>query len=179
MRMKLLVKIVDRCVYVLAVIAALILLALLLGVCFATASRYLFNKPFAELIDLAGYSLVFIVFLGAPWLMSKRGHVRIDMFVEMVSPKAQKYWNAATNFAVVIIALVIAYIGFRLTGNYLINDRVMQDVMDTPQWILLLPIPLGSFFLALQALLNGIEDLKCAKSACPAEPEQPLEKAGL
>lgn len=177
--MKLLARVIDRCVLVLAGVAAVTLFLLLLAVCFATFSRYLFNKPFAELIDLAGYSLVFIVFLGAPWLMSKRGHVRIDMFVEMVSPKAQKYWNAATNFAVVIIALVIAYIGFRLTSNYLINDRVMQDVMDTPQWILLLPIPLGSFFLALQSLLNGIEDLKCARSACPAEPEQPLAKAGL
>jgi TRAP-type C4-dicarboxylate transport system permease small subunit len=101
------------------------------------------------------------------------------MFVEMVSPKAQKYWNAAANFVVVIIALVIAYIGFRLTGNYFLNHRVMQDVMDTPQWILLLPIPLGSFFLALQALLNGIDDLKCARSACPPEPPQPLEGAGL
>ena len=177
--MKVFAKIVDRCVWVLAVIAACILLVLLLAVCFATISRYLFNKPFAELIDLSGYSLIFIVFLGAPWLMSKRGHVRIDLFLDKASPKAQHYWNAVTNFAVVFIALVICYIGALLTINYLIKGRVMQDVMDTPQWILLLPIPVGSFFLALQALLNGLEDLKCAKDFCPAKTEEPLEGAGL
>lgn len=177
--MRLFTKIVDRCVWVLAVIAAGILLVLLLAVCFATVSRYLFNKPFAELIDLSGYSLVFIVFLGAPWLMSKRGHVRIDLFLDMASPKVQQYWNAATNFAVVIVALVITYVGTLLTSNYLVHGRVMQDVMDTPQWILLLPIPLGSFFLALQALLNGLEDLKCAKAACPAKTDEPLDGAGL
>lgn len=177
--MRLFTKIVDRCVWVLAVIAAAILLVLLLAVCFATVSRYLFNKPFAELIDLSGYSLVFIVFLGAPWLMSKRGHVRIDLFLDMAPPRAQQYWNAATNFAVVIVALVITYVGTLLTSNYLVHGRVMQDVMDTPQWILLLPIPLGSFFLALQALLNGLEDLKCAKAACPAKTDEPLDGAGL
>lgn len=177
--MRLFTKIVNRCVWVLAVIAAAILLVLLLAVCFATVSRYLFNKPFAELIDLSGYSLIFIVFLGSPWLMSKRGHVRIDLFLDMASPRAQQYWNAATNFAVVIVALVITYVGTLLTSNYLVHGRVMQDVMDTPQWILLLPIPLGSFFLALQALLNGLEDLKCAKAACPAKTDEPLDGAGL
>ena len=177
--MKLFIRVVDRCVYVLAVIAGIILGALLLAVCFATLSRYLFNKPFAGLIDLSGYSLVFIVFLGAPWLMSKRGHVRVDLFMDMVSPRAQKYWDAGTSFAVVIIALVMAYVGFLLTSSYLVNGRVMQDVLDTPQWILLLPIPVGAFFLALQALLNGLEDLKCAKNMCPIEPAETPDGASL
>ena len=79
----------------------------------------------------------------------------------------------------VIIALVMAYIGFLLTSSYLVNGRVMQDVLDTPQWILLLPIPVGAFFLALQALLNGLEDLKCAKNMCPIEPAETPDGASL
>ena len=143
------------------------------------SARYLFNKPFAELIDLSSYSLVFVAFLAAPWLMSKRGHVQIDLVIMRVSPKAQKYWNAMVNFAMVIIALILAYVAMLLTWSYLINHRVMQDVLDTPQWILLIPIPVGAFFLALQSLLNGIEDWKCARSMCPAKVEDPLDGAGL
>lgn len=177
--MKLFAKIVERCVNFLAGVAAVVLLALLLAVCFATISRYTVNKPFAELIDLSSYALVLVAFLGAPWLMGKRGHVQIDLFISRVSPKAQKYWNAGANFAMVVIALVLAYVGMSITINYLINGRVMQDVMETPQWILLLPIPVGSFFLALQSLLNGIDDFKCARSYCRARPQDPEDLGGL
>ena len=170
--MRLFTKIVDRCVYVLAVIAAAILLVLLLAVCFATLSRYLFNKPFGELIDLSSYALVFVSFLGAPWLMARRGHVQIDLFMTRVAPRTQKRWSAGVHFAMIVIALVMAYVGMSITINYLINHRVMQDVMETPQWILLLPIPVGAFFLALQSLLNGIQDLKDAKTASRTKGEE-------
>jgi len=177
--MKVLIRIVDRCVTVLAGVAAAILGVLLLAVCFATISRYTVNKPFAELIDLSSYALVWVAFLGAPWLMSRRGHVQIDLFISRVSPKAQRYWNAAANFAMVVIAMVMAYVGMVITVDYLINDRVMQDVMETPQWILLLPIPVGAFFLAVQSLLNGIDDWKCARALCRAKTQDPVDGAGL
>lgn len=177
--MKLAVKIIDRCVDFLAGVAAVILLVLLVAVCFATISRYTVNKPFAELIDLSSYALVFVAFLGAPWLMRKRGHVQIDLFISRVSPKAQKYWSAGANFAMVVIAIVLAYVAMSITINYLVNGRVMQDVMETPQWILLLPIPVGSFFLALQSLLNGIEDFKGARSLTRVQPEEPFDGAAI
>jgi C4-dicarboxylate transporter DctQ subunit len=162
--MKFITKAIDRCVLALAVVAGFILLLLLLAVCFATMTRYLFNEPFSNLIDYSSYALIFVAFLGSPWLMGKRGHVNIDLFINMLSPKAQKYWNAVIHFLMVIIAAVVAYVGTALTSNYFITGRVMQDYMSTPQWIVLFPIPLGCLFLALQSLLNGIQDIKEAKS---------------
>jgi len=170
-------KAVDRCVSVLAGVAAIILFVLLLAVCFATFSRYLFNKPFASLIDLSSYALVWVAFLAAPWLMGNRGHVHIDLFMSRTSAKAQRYWMVVVDFAMVVIALVIAYVGMLLTVDYFLNDRVMQDWMQTPQWILLLPIPLGAFFLALRSLLNGLEDLKQARSVSSQVPPEELSES--
>jgi len=161
--LKLFTKIVDRCIDVLAGLAALILLAMLVGVTFATFSRYLANKPFAAIIDLSGYALVFVAFLAAPWLMARRGHVSIDLLIEKFSPKVQKYWTAVVSFVMIPVAAIIAYIGALLTYDYLLTDVIMADMMDTPQWILLFPIPLGSFFLALRSLINGVEDIKEAR----------------
>ncbi|MDR3332293.1 MAG: TRAP transporter small permease, partial [Synergistaceae bacterium] len=73
---------IDLCILALAYIGSAIVLFLLLAVCFATLSRYLLNKPFAFLIDYSSYSLLFIAFLGAPWLLQQNGHVSIDMLVE-------------------------------------------------------------------------------------------------
>ncbi len=141
----------------------MILLAMLLGVVFATFSRYLANKPFAWIIDLSGYALVFVAFLAAPWLMGRRGHVNIDLLIVRFSPKVQKYWTAVVGFVMIPVAALIAYVGALLTYDYLLTDVIMADMIDTPQWILLFPIPLGSFFLALRSLLNGIEDIKEAR----------------
>ncbi len=153
-------KIVSNACMVLAGIAAAVLFVLLLAVVFATLSRFLFHKPFAELVDFSSYALVWVAFLAAPWLMLQRGHVVIDLIITRVSETAQHRWRAIAHFAMVIIALVVAYVGGLLTVDYLIHHRVMQDVTQTPQWILLLPIPLGSFFLALASLMNGLEDLR-------------------
>jgi TRAP-type C4-dicarboxylate transport system permease small subunit len=151
---------VDRCAWVLAGIAGIVLFLLLLAVCFATISRYVANKPFAQLIDLSTYALVWVAFLAAPWLMLQRGHVTIDLFITKVKPRSQLRWTASAHFAMVAIALFMAYISGALTVDYLANGRVMQDIMSTPQWILLLPIPLGSFFLAMASAVNGLQDIR-------------------
>jgi C4-dicarboxylate transporter DctQ subunit len=161
--MNLLTKIIDKCVLALAAISGIILLLLLIAVCFATVSRFLFNEPFSNLIDYATYSLVFVTFLGAPWLMSKRGHVNIDLLITLCPLKVQKYWNAVIDFVMVLISFAVAFIATELVHDYYINGRVMQDIMMPPQWIVLLPIPLGCFFLGLQSFLNGIEDIKLAR----------------
>lgn len=163
-------KVLDRVIWLLAGVAGVVLLLLLLAVCFATLSRYIANKPFAELIDLSAYSLIWVAFLGAPWLMRQRRHVVIDLFITRTKPRVQSRWKAGAHFAMVVIALVLAYVSLRLTIDYIATGRVMTDYMRTPQWIVLLPIPVGSFFLALASALNGIEDVKQSRCLVPSRP---------
>jgi len=168
-------KTVSGACLALAGVAAAVLFALLLAVTFATLSRFLFHKPFAQLVDFSSYALVWVAFLAAPWLMLQRGHVVIDLIITRVSETAQHRWRAIAHFAMIIVALVVAYVGGLLTVDYLINGRVMQDVTETPQWILLLPIPLGSFFLALASLTNGLEDLKLSRHRFSPKPGERAE----
>ena len=98
--------------------------------------------------------------------MGRRGHVNIDLLIVRFSPKVQKYWTAVVSFVMIPVAAIIGYIGAILTYDYLLTDVIMADMIDTPQWILLFPIPVGSLFLALRSLLNGIEDIKEARKLC-------------
>jgi len=160
-------KVLDRIVWVLAGVAAVVLLLLLLAVCFATLSRFLFDEPFAWLIDFSTYALVWVAFLGAPWLMRQRGHVVIDLFMTRTKPRTQARWSAGAHFVMALVALLITYVSGLLTVDYLVNDRIMQDILQTPQWILLLPIPVGCFFLALASAVNGVEDLRESRCEVP------------
>lgn len=166
--MRVLNKVIDWCILALAAIAGAVLLFLLLAVCFATVSRALFNEPFAFLIDYASYALLYIAFLGAPWLLSKRGHINIDMVINALSPKAKKIWQAALDLVLAIVCIVLCVIGFQLTKSNFVNRVIISDFLNTPQWILLISVPLGSFFTAVEAIRLCIRGLV----------EKPTDKAG-
>ncbi len=122
-------------------------------------SRYLFNEPFSFLIDYSSYSLLFIAFLGSPWLLQRRGHVSIDMAVNALPTKIRPVWCAVIDLVVACISAVICYIGVSLTYTNIVNHVVVADFLSTPKWILMIPIPVSSFFLAVQSLRNMIGDL--------------------
>jgi C4-dicarboxylate transporter DctQ subunit len=153
-------KVLDRIFSVLAGIAAAVLLFMLLAVCFATLSRYIANKPFAPLVDFTAYALVWVAFLAAPWLMRIRRHVVIDLFISRAKPRVQTGWRMGTYIAMVFVALVMTFVSTWLTIDYIALGRVMTDYTRTPQWIVLIPIPVGTFFLAWASVLNAIEEFK-------------------
>ena len=158
--MRTLNKVIDVCVLVLAGIAGVMVLLLLLAVCFATLSRYLVNQPHAFLIDYAAYSLIYIAFLGTPWLYKNRGHVSIDMLVNSLPAKVKRFWVGATDIIVFVIAVVMCVIGFQVTKSSYVSNIIVADFLSTPKWLLLVPIPISSFFLAIQAIRNGIDSMK-------------------
>lgn len=157
--MRALNKVIDWCILALAAIAGAVLLFLLLAVCFATVSRALFNEPFSFLIDYAAYSLLYIAFLGSPWLLSKRGHINIDMVVNALTPKVKRIWQAILDLILALVAAVLCVIGFQLTRSNFINGVTISDFLGTPQWLLLVCIPVGSFFTAVEAVRLGIRTL--------------------
>ncbi len=157
-------KAIDYCILALAVVAGVIVLFLLLAVCFATLSRYLFNEPFSFLIDYSSYSLLFIAFLGSPWLLQKRGHVSIDMVVDALPHRIKPFWRAVIDLLIACISAVVCYIGVSLTYTNIVNHVVVADFLSTPKWVLMAPIPVSAFFLAVQSIRNMIGNLKPDKA---------------
>jgi TRAP-type C4-dicarboxylate transport system permease small subunit len=157
-------KAIDSCILALAAIAGVIVLFLLLAVCFATLSRYLFREPFAFLIDYSSYSLLFIAFLGSPWLLQKRGHVSIDMVVDALPPGIKPFWRAVIDLLIACISVVVCCIGVSLTYTSFVNHVAVDDFLRTPKWVLMAPIPVSSFFLAVQSVRNMIGNFKADKA---------------
>ncbi len=160
--MRVLNKVIDWCNLALAAIAGAILLLLLLAVCFSTLTRALFNEPFAFLIDYATYALLYIAFLGSPWLLSKRGHINIDMFINKASPNARRIWQVILDLALMFTCAVLFVIGFQITRTNFVNHVTISDFLYTPQWILMICVPVGSFFTAVEALRLAIRGM-CSK----------------
>lgn len=162
--MRMVHKILDRCNLILAAIAATVILLLILSVCFSTLSRYLFNKPYAFLTDYATYSLLFIAFLGAPWLMQQRGHTNIDLIPNALSEHKRHIWMGFVEIGVAVISAVVMVVGALVTMNAFQNGTRLTDTFGTPKWILLIVIPIGCFFLTIQSIRCAAEDLRHKKT---------------
>lgn len=161
--MRIINKVIDKCNLALAAVAGFVILLLILAVCFSTLSRYLFNKPFAFLTDYATYSLLFIAFLGAPWLMQQRGHTCIDMIPNALPPRTRHIWNGVVELVMAAVVFVVAYVGFLVTQTAFASGTSLTDTFGTPKWILLCTIPIGSFFLGIQCIRCAVEDFVHSK----------------
>lgn len=157
--MRALNKAIDWCILALAVIAGAVLLFLLLAVCFATLSRALFNEPFSFLIDYASYSLLYIAFLGAPWLLSKRGHINIDMIVNALPVRVRRVWQVCLDLILAATCAILCVISFQITKTNFVNHVIISDFLNTPQWALMVCVPVGSFFTAVEALRLAIRGI--------------------
>lgn len=87
--MKVFHKVIDTCLNVLATVAGLALGFLLIAICYSTFSRVVFRNPMSNLIEYSAYSLIYITFLGAPWILKQRGHITVDLILEMMSKKKE------------------------------------------------------------------------------------------
>ena len=157
--MRTLNKVMDYCNLGLAAIAGAVMLFMLLAVAFAMLSRYLFNRPFAFLVDYASYSLVYLSFLGAPWVLQLRKHVGVDIVPDAMPPHIRQKWCVVLDCVTMFIAAVTCYVSGGLTMDYFTRGVITTDFLLTPKWLLVVSIPVGCFFLAVQALRNALEGL--------------------
>ncbi len=101
--------------------------------------------------EAAEYSLLYLTFLAAAWLLRKDGHVKLDVLLNFLKPKHQAYLNFVAG-----IILIVSCIALFCYGVLSTIDNIQSNVMSVrfytiPKFIIIIIIPVGSFFLVIQA----------------------------
>jgi C4-dicarboxylate transporter DctQ subunit len=157
-------RIIDICIRGLAIIAGITLGLLLIAVCYATFSRVAFNDPMSNLIEYATYSLLYITFLSAPMLLQEKRHINVDIIITMLSKRRQAIASIITNIVGCLTSFVIFYFSFMATLTSFKAKVVVPDSMYTPQFLLLMVIPIGFFLLVIQFIRNIKEGVDIART---------------
>lgn len=156
--MKLLNKIVDGCIKVLSGIAGLALGFLLIAICFATFSRFVFNNPMSNLVEYSAYTLLYVTFFGAPGILKERAHINVDIVSNALPKQKQQILTVVVDIIGVIASAAICFYGAQVAiDNFISKIRVM-DSMGTPQYLLTMAIPIGMFFMTVQFIRNLAQD---------------------
>jgi TRAP-type C4-dicarboxylate transport system permease small subunit len=145
-------NIFDRTLNVMALLAAIILVLIMLGVTFEVVTRQLLGGSRIWVIELAEYGLLFMTLLTAAWLLRREGHVRMDIVVRLFKPRVQTIINIITTLLAVIVFSTITWFGVVCTLESVRMDIIYPTLLRPPQWILLLIIPVGTLFLLIQCL---------------------------
>ena len=105
---------------------------------------------------MAEYALLYICFLGTAWALAKGQHIRIDIFLGAFPPRWRQRFGVASSILGLCIALILTIWGGLATWEKFVSGAYKPTVIEFPSWIVLLCIPVGSFFLCLRFLRNAI-----------------------
>ena len=142
----------DKFNNVLMAISAILVLLVTLAVAVDVFSRYIFNVTYVALFEISEYSLLWITFLGTPWVMRNNGHVRGDLVVSHLRKKPRAVLNFVASIISTITLSLLFVISARLNIKDFLTNYAMFGILQPPKWPLEIIIPIGFFLLALQML---------------------------
>ena len=149
--MRRLVRIYDRLVAALAVLAGLTIMLAMMFVVVDVSGRFFASAPIAWINEYTEHLMVFIPFFGMAWLVRRaEGHVRIDLVANALSPRAQG-WLAAwvALLCTGTCAFAAYYASLETVKNF---DRGIETIGNypAPKWPLIGAVALGLGLCAIE-----------------------------
>ena len=143
-------KFFDRINDLMAGLAGALILFGILLVAYSITSRYFhFGYPIWG-TQVVEYTLVWITFGGAAWLLKQGGHVRIDVLTSRLSGRTNSIVNLLDSILGLLACGVLAWISSRLVWSFWQRGIFDVRAIDIPKFVVMLIIPFGSLLLVLQ-----------------------------
>ncbi|TNF18974.1 MAG: TRAP transporter small permease [Rhodobacteraceae bacterium] len=107
-------------------------------------------------IEVSEYSLLYITFLGAPYLLEKNMHVTLDLLYDNLSTgwrALARLLNSTIGFA---ICAVLTLIGIDVVIDQIGTGVRAATVMAPPRYWITMALPFGMFLMAVQFVFQAI-----------------------
>lgn len=163
--MDLLHRALDRLEDGFAVLAACLLVFTVIFVPVDVASRYFFNSPITWVYEVTEYILLFVPCLGMAWLARKDGHVAIDILTSRVVGRTKIMLDAAAALLVALICGFIAWWASVVTVDSYKAKAIIENVLQTPQWLIYVAIPAGFGLCAIEFTRKAFRSWSAIESA--------------
>ena len=95
--------------------------------------RALFNTPVKGSLELTEYIMVLTGFLGIAWCAVNRAHVRVDLVVGRLRPRAQAIIDAFTLLLGMTVVPLVAWQGFARIGRAY-AEKTVSEALDIPSF---------------------------------------------
>jgi TRAP-type C4-dicarboxylate transport system permease small subunit len=103
-------------------------------------TRYLSNISLAFTEEYSVVLMVVVTLVGSSYAFAAGRHVRIDYFVELLSPRNNRRFEIASLVLVVAIFVLIVFYGAKLTWDDY-RYGVLSPGLGHPEWIYVASLP--------------------------------------
>ena len=150
--------------------AAMVILSLIIfSVCLEIIMRYFLNRPLFWVVELTEYGLLYVSFLGAAWLLRQGGHVQVDVLVDILNDRWRKRCAVFSSAIGLAVSTILTVFGVIATFDHLARGMYKPTVLEFPTGVVLIAVPLGSFFLSVRFLILMLDQVLGLKHDPPAE----------
>lgn len=155
------IKYIDRISEWTGIAAAWTVLPLTLVVTYEVVMRDFFNHP-----SNWGYDVCWMIFglqfmIGGAYTLLHKGHVRIDIVYNILSPRAQQIFDSVVYVVFFLFVLIIlTWAGIKFAADAWISGEYLStSTWKFPSSAIKTVIPVGYFLLSLQSLAELIRSL--------------------
>jgi C4-dicarboxylate transporter DctQ subunit len=148
-------------------LAAILIVILMVGVTAQVCMTYFLNRPVIWVIEIAQYCLVFITFLGSPWVLKHRGHVMMDLWVERLGVGMEARVRGLTSIIGMITCLIVTWYGVRVGWDYFQISFTYSDsdLIRVPAYLLVSVIPVSAFLMSIEFFRTAYQCLDRVKDS--------------
>lgn len=149
----------DRVLGSLVFVAAFIISFIMLSVCWDVVARTFLGKPLTWVLEFTEYSMLYITFLSAAWVLKDEGHVTNDLFFARIGAKNKALLSMVTSILGALICLLLTWFGAYVSWEKLKNGAYQPTPIEPPDFPIFVIIPFGFFLLFIQFLRRAHKNL--------------------
>jgi TRAP-type C4-dicarboxylate transport system permease small subunit len=145
-------KLLDGVNSVLAFLAGLLLIFVTVSICVSIMLRALDMQSPLWSVQFNEYSLLWITFLGAPWLLRRGGHVSLDIITRRLSERGAMIMRRVHALLGLGVCGVLSWITIRVTWDHYLRQVMDVRAVDVPKHLILAVVAVGFVLLTLEFL---------------------------
>jgi TRAP-type C4-dicarboxylate transport system permease small subunit len=158
-----LARLLDLCNRVIVILAGIALVAACAILSYSVLGRALFHSPNYWQDEAAVFLLVGVSFLTSAYVQSRRGHVSIEAFVGLMSPRVNQIRLWLVDLASLAFCLFFTWKSWTLAHEAYVDGQVSNSMWSPPLAIPYSLMALGMSLLCVQILLQLIMPFTTAR----------------
>ena len=100
-------------------------------------------------LEVAEYTLYFITFLGAPWVLKTQNHIAVDILVEALPWRVNRYLRPITDLIGFSVCIVLLYFSCKVWWASFNEGVLIYETFIFPEWTILTLAPISFLLMAI------------------------------
>ena len=138
--------ILDKICYYLIAVMMIVMVVVMV---YQVVLRYVFDRSNLWSEEVARYLCVYVTFLGSFIAIRRNSHLKVDFFVELMSPKVRKILRLVTSVAITLFLVYMAGKGIEMVRG---GFRNITAGLNIPMAYIYIAIPVGCILMILGML---------------------------